>query len=1063
MPSNTTDLSLTSFRERAFRTAYTGNRDEAKRIVEETAEAFARILTRDDDSGATDRWRQEIAVLAIASVEGQDLALRLAAAERLADAYSALYRAGRTPTGAMTITGRSGPLPVGAKGAGNPGLARLLELWGTGGRVIVPEIEIQLPGGNSRPCVPGSVRVAVEKPGVLPDLSEAGLDPDFVDWLRTQDGLINLLSFAEWRDGGDGSAPTDAERRAYEVALASAYRRYEKERFADRYCRPLALASPGVQYGHRLLRLPLRLAGSDFRDAGCGPQIYEGELGAPLPPELDYEELVRRYVNLLKPEARWRADVNAVTRSDIVESHLRSLPPADPPAVLQFLVVASQTALQHRSMATLIDVADGLLRRGENFSDWMMGPEGAEIRDAVRDAWQRLVSGSTATGGSTVPGALASTTMSAVEFTRALTALCVPAVSPGNSNPPTIVEPRLAGLEPGRFFPVNTAARSPAEVRDQVDLLVRQYDTVWSQAAQLLGPGGLRDARNEIRLSGLEARSHIALLAIACTLSMRYPPYTAGNIRTPIVQELLNWLNAAPVPIRYADIVGSMPTDGHQAVAFGNEQFASKEFWEHTPAPPAQPSSIFPAQPAPPTIRLQDDAYNAIALVTSSYAAAIDAVVSASGAQAAAATGAPAAADPYRIREADLPTLLQRWTRFFAALLNDQRKRREVVGEPLLLLRLVPRRGRYGETPQRTAGEELAKEPKETAWPGHPTRATEGYVLEPLPRRYFMRPAPSVFLREDYRLALMPRGYGIGANLYSMSLLPEEVQTIIVKSSKDTRSKVSESTAENVFEEAGAETSNDFANELARENQQESSNESDFNVAAKASASFLFASAEVSSGYSAKDSARDFAKNTSNVTSKLAQKLSSKRTVSLETKREGEREESTHSEVSTDRKVKNPNLGHTVTFHWFQMTRKFLQELTIEDAKLVYTSGKHNVLRILHAGDELPPEVTELPAWQTGQLQEVASALPPDIARRMPPGAAVVIVGEPYTEAVSMAGANAFLARVFSTTRVVDISGLIWQHFGYFDPAPEGLGVLAYPGNRRSEAGTNGSCRCSIR
>ena len=1006
----------------------------AKTLVDRVGTAFAGLAARHGDAVVVARWRAEAEQLAGTVVQAPNRDVRLAAADHVAETYAALARSSGGGGGAFVQGSRAGPLTLAPPGGGNAGLAKLLGLWADGGRVIPPLVEIINLGGGAQPCAPGVLRSRARKPGLLAELTDAGLDPDFLNFLRLSDHA-SLRSYAAWRAQApaDGNAPDD-----YQIALARAHQAYEKDRFTDRYCRPGDIPAPGEQYGHTLLRLPLRLAQRDFRSAGCGPQIYEGELGVSDTPELDYEELVRRYVDLLKPRTRGSSDVNAVTRSDIVTAHLRGLGSADNPAVLSLMVVATQTALQMRSMATLIDLDDDLARGGRRLDDWLASPGGEEIRTTVLEAWRRLIAPPAAT--TPAAGSLPGGALSANAFRNAVLALCAPPPPPqppfGNNvfEEPLVVSGGAA--LPGRFV---AAVRPAEEIVAEVERLVGQFDAVWSQAARLLGPEGLRNA-TLIQLSGLEARAHIVWLT---TASLHATPAwlqaPAGAPRIAVVQALETWLARVPVVIDYFDVVGLMPNLA-QGVA---QPYLAKTYWLSLPAAPPD----FPQ----PRVTLHDEARAALGRVIGSYAAALDAVVSVSGAQGAAP--APGAVGLNGgISAADLPVLLARWTHLLVGLLDEQRAKRLAVNEPLLVLRLSPRRGRYGETPQRSALEALQREVKASAWPGHPTRETEGYVLEPMPSRYFMRYTPQIYLRQDFRLSLASRGYGIGANLYSMSLLPEEQQTIVVKSFKDTRSKVSESSAENVFEEAGSETSNDFANELARENQQESSNQTDVNVTGKASGGFLFGNFELSSGYSNKDSTRDFSKNVSNLTSKLAQKLSSKRTVAVETKRTGEVEEGTRNEVTTERTFKNPNMGHTVTFHWFQMTRKFLQELWLEDAKLVYSSGKHNVLRILTSGS-LPPEVEQYAASRMGGLSDILTTLPPDIARRMPPGAAVVIVGEPYTETVSMSAANAFLARAFTTPRAVEINATLWRSLGYFDAAPDGLGVLAYPGNRRAEAG----------
>ncbi|MCP5048558.1 MAG: hypothetical protein GY940_15420, partial [bacterium] len=536
---------------------------------------------------------------------------------------------------------------------------------------------------------------------------------------------------------------------------------------------------------------------------------------------------------------------------------------------------------------------------------------------------------------------------------------------------------------------------------------------------------GIRQAMNgpnAIRLSPLEAKAYISHLGKELAMLISSHPTFQQPMDAAIAA-----LNA---PISRHDVVGRFPVDINNRL----------EYWDGTD-------------------KLHQEVRDVLKIVIDSYANALDAVMSfhtAAGPAVAPGQGATPGSGPAPVRRSDFQNLYSRWAVNFWQLVLHQSRRRQALDNNLLVLRLVPRSGRYGETPQRTQEDELKQEPKNSIWPGHPTRRTEGYVLEPVPKVYYTSHHPTVYMREDYKLSLLSRGYGIGANLYSVSLLPEEKQTIVVKSFKDTSFKITESTAENVFEEAGSETSNDFGEEMYRENQQESTNADSFNISAKASGSFGFASGSVESGYNAQSGAREFAKNTGNVTSRLASKLSSKRTVTVETMRTGERKEELHTEISTERKIHNPNLGHTVSFHWFQMTRKYLQELELEDIKMVYSSGKHNIARIMVSGGKVPASVRNLPSFDAKVENELVSRLPPDIAQRLPPNSAVVIVTEPYTEVVNMGSANAFLGNVFTRQKAVEINSVIWQLQGSFDAAPDGLGVTAFPGNRHNEVDPNG-------
>jgi hypothetical protein len=200
-------------------------------------------------------------------------------------------------------------------------------------------------GGVPAECAPQRITVTVEKPGA-PGVAAAGLDPEFAAWLA-QEGSAHLGSIGEWiahENAGDPQAPTDANRRAYDAALAQAYARFERALNEDRYCTPQDLPMPGGQRGHRLLRLPVPLAEADFRDDGCGSRIYEGPLGAPVAPELDYAELVRRYVQFLKPLPRSFYDLESINEAEIQLSHTRDLGGVDP-QVVRLFVEASRLAL----------------------------------------------------------------------------------------------------------------------------------------------------------------------------------------------------------------------------------------------------------------------------------------------------------------------------------------------------------------------------------------------------------------------------------------------------------------------------------------------------------------------------------------------------------------------------------------------------------------------------------------------------------------------------------------------------------------------------------------------
>jgi hypothetical protein len=208
-------------------------------------------------------------------------------------------------------------------------------------------------------------------------------------------------------------------------------------------------------------------------------------------------------------------------------------------------------------------------------------------------------------------------------------------------------------------------------------------------------------------------------------------------------------------------------------------------------------------------------------------------------------------------------TVTGRWIDTFQDLLEKYVQRRRVIDRDRLVLRLMPRKGAYGEVP-------TGKKGRTDLSPEHPVRMTESYRLDTLDDKYLNVADPRFYLREDYLLQLKHQGFGIGRQLYSMSLLPEEEQVITVKSFKGTTVTESESSAENIFEEQGAETASDFARELQKENQSESSDSSSISVSAKASASYGCASGSVEAGYNAQSSSREFSKNMSSTTERLA-------------------------------------------------------------------------------------------------------------------------------------------------------------------------------------------------
>ncbi len=912
--------------------------------------------------------------------------------------------------------GRSGQVPVSTDETVSDN-ERLDELLRTElkGRKIAPPKFIWPDDDANLSCGP---IVTVSKPGGLKDLKEAGFDPAFLQYLKRNDQLA-LRTYEEWLAENELD-PSAQNRRHYEEAMAKAYERFEKERDEGRYCRPRDIPAPGIFHGRRMLRIDCPITETEFASYAGQNGIYEGPQGAPVPPELDYEELVRRYVNNLRTQAISYYDLS-VSSPEVAVLHRQDIYPFDP-LIHRMFLVASMVALQNPDgiLKILRVIHIGLPftatgRRPEEIRAWLRdGGDG--FRDWVIDIWKGILRGLAQPGSQTTPAGR--DFLPVTEFQMRFDRLCQP--WDNNENPP------YGGLHRKSGFYQELMDRALAGeisendfeqlILNEIEDLAAVYNRLWTQARQSIGAETLLNMRQDIQLSGYEARAYLLTLGCITPFAMltgRRSPYyqlsrtirdASGFLWNVIQQELTD----GKLQISPFEILGAVPAD-------------------------------------PPNFNLLNNSPNrqgAGQAVVDSYTACHDVVLSLLSSGRAGQTSPSSSGQTSAITEADLPELYDRWVVSFTRVLKSQYEERETIGDNLLILRLTTRTGRYGEVPQRTQAQELAAEPKMQVPPEHPSRRTERYWLEPVPEPYFRAHHPTLYLGEEYSVGIYHRAYGIGANIYSLSLLPEEEQTIVMKSFKGTKTKVSESTAENIFEEQTSETASDFASEVANENQLESTGQEQFNIAGKASASYLFASMSIDSSYGAQSSSRDFAKNTSSVTNRLANKASSKRTVTIDTKRTRETETELHSELSTERKIRNPNLGHTVTFNWFQMTRKYDQVISLEDAKLVYTSGKHNIIRVYKKGRM--PNLGPRAGLSPGMIAE----MPEDVARRLPPNAAIVVVSEPYTEIIPMAGANAFLARTFTPAKAVVLNARLWQVLGYGAQAPEGLGIVAFPGYR---------------
>ncbi|MCP4307707.1 MAG: hypothetical protein GY788_23100 [bacterium] len=1014
--------------------------------VEAVGRAYRKIFTASRQAeapkafGGGEAWepdRYETALLRDVA-ENDSPAERSAAAKRLGKVYSEAYRRVAVASEASTTYGgRSGTVAfVGKASLAEPN-PRLVEMVETiYGKVGSP------PEAPSEDCSKCGYRVGVRKPTGSLTTSEAGLDPAFVQHLR-KTGQPELVSLESWTEQ-QGSGPEDPLVQVeYGTALASAWEDFEKHLLEKRYCRPTDIPASNVYRGYRLLRLDTQLCPQDFR-LQCEKQtsgiIYEGPLGPGTPPEIDYEELVRRYIRQL------RQDTAPASRPVLPEEIAEAVVAIGfPPDRTALFVQATGLALHLHNLRFWEDIrarltpgapatpaaASGtrpqlsVARQELSFppplvsstrpagsvtspAAWLLGPEGQEIQAAVERLWQSLLPEPPTAARSTVEPGIPGGAWPVTQFRQHIGSLAL------------IGTPQGQGGDPERYYP---GVFDPKVFEEKVRALASIYGEVWSAARAVLGAPGMRErmvAEPKIELGPQELEAHLFHIARYATAHhgirdgnvFRPPGHGPWQTETVILSDNVT------VPVTYDEVV--------------------KELEQGSATPQASYEVLMGAH---------------VERLVRSYENALDVVLTLTGAPTAppAATSTSMLPGTAPLTRADIPDLFHRWAQLIWQVVERLLAVRLPVGDDFFVLRLSKRTGRFGEVPRRSQRGEIEPEPKDILWPGHPRAQTEGWMLEPIPKPLYRRPFPGIFIQELHAVSLRSRGFGIGSNLYSVSLLPEEEQKIVVKSFKDTTYTVTESTAENIFEESSSETERDFGDEMMRESERESTSEEAGHIGTKLSGGVPFFSGSVDASYDAKSGSRDFAKDVSKVTSKLASKLSAKRGVSVETKRSTEQKVELHSELNTERTIKNPNLGHTVTFHWFQMTRKYLQQLQIEDARLVYTSGKYNVARVfVPPGASVPERLKEVERDMPENLQvELVAELPADVAALLPADVAIVITSDPYREVVSMAGANAFLAKVLTAEKAAEVSSTVWRLLGDSDAAPDGLGVLAFSDPQR--------------
>ncbi len=919
--------------------------------------------------------------------------------------------------------------------------------------------------------------VSVRKPGAEPAQETVTLSPDFARFLREQHGqkgesggeemqLVQLLTqgtFKSWLDTENGKDwkkenRLDAvanEAELYRIALSQAFALYESYSYDKLHCRPKNLPMPGIQYGHRILRLPFGITKKCFHDG----EPYRGPIDRLHDPDVDLEELVRRYVNALYLEPVTVYNLDDISE-DYIESYFKGRAGVLPAGSLSLCQVATKIAVGSQGLSGFLQsgLDQGENLTPENVAAWLQSDDSSDLKEEIAATWASLFGGA---GQDSVPGFFESLP-TVQDFEKILYGLCVPNVSgdgvgpndsgsayfdiPEGSDPFNYVD-RPSTPWPGPDGPISVDEKHPededdhpgqsfaAAVLKRIESVVQPYDTVWRSVRELVGTDLLwelddidasEDDSEESgpKFSGYEFKATISWLALGAVGSLNQGFFDGSR-----------WEGGSFTGATNADAAGVLrqEIEGWQLLRT-EEQVAARL---GSSAPLARNAYYSTAHGASSTLRASLPTL--IDELVASYRTFMDALLS--------YTSADSIRSP-ELEENQTEQVYAQWVAAFTDFLKHRSATRRLSGTRRIALRLAPIIGKYEEVPKPDAGEDGFDRTR--ILPTHPRMLTEQYMLEPIPAKYACESYPTLYLREDLSLCVRHRGFGIGANLYSTSLLPEEKQVIKVKSFKDTTIKTSESSAENIFEEQTDETSRDFATEMKNESERESTSQSEFNISGKASASWGWGSASIQSGYSSQSGSRSLAKNASNVTNRLASKLSAKRTVSVEMKRTTEKEVELHSELAIEREVKNPNKGHTLTFHWFQMTRKLVTELHLEDLKLVYTDGTHRQLMVFGNGRK-PTDLGDVPF----------RALPVDVGGKLPPDSIVVVCATPYTESIPFSNTNAFLAKAFTDGVAAKISSGLWRILGSCDAAPEGYGVSAFPTTGRSP-GTGDSKYVSV-
>ncbi|MRR07452.1 MAG: hypothetical protein EG828_11025, partial [Deltaproteobacteria bacterium] len=421
---------------------------------------------------------------------------------------------------------------------------------------------------------PPPAAITVVKPGDESMPETVILSPDFARFLREQHGqpvtsctksglptdkaaeasgqparliLIQLLTkkaFEEWLQEDTGklwikenclSSLRENTAELYRIALHKAFQLYEQGAYQKEYCTPQRSAMPGIQYGHRLLRLPIALGEADFNDS----EIYCGPVGNLQVPDVDFEELVRRYVNAMRLSAITIYNLDDITE-DYVRRHFADQTLFIEPKRIELFQTAVMLALSSGPLLNFIrDARDqGRDITPEQVAEWLRGDKGSSVRTSILSGWERsyLLPG---VGSGTFHGFVSNE-----DFRRLFVGLCAP--NNPRSGGPGQVGPENAGAaycssDTTKWVNGGTAAITYAEketkesfsaaVLNRIDRLVEVYEQVWQTARSLLAPADLPRSTDPLfstYYSGYEFKSYVCWLAVKALKELKGTGFDRG-------------------------------------------------------------------------------------------------------------------------------------------------------------------------------------------------------------------------------------------------------------------------------------------------------------------------------------------------------------------------------------------------------------------------------------------------------------------------------------------------------------------------------------------------------